>query len=216
MEGVTWTFYGPDAILLRFDVGRDSRSKLVAMSARLEELPPRGLREFVHGFASLLLIFDSSARKTLAARAPAIVADLARAKTPPQGKPRVFEIPVRYTGEDLEWVAQQTGLSVDQVIKLHSRPLYTVALLGFSPGFPYLAPLHKRLQLPRRPEPRPRVLAGSVGIGGEHTGIYTIPSPGGWHILGQTDVQLFNPAVAGPFLLRAGDRVKFKPIGVGQ
>jgi inhibitor of KinA len=128
---------------------------------------------------------------------------------------RVVRIPVCYGGAggpDLEWVAAHTGLSVDEVVARHCAPAYRVHMLGFTPGFPYLGGMDPRLACPRLDAPRPRVVAGSVGIGGEQTGVYPVPSPGGWRILGRTPLRLFDPAAARPFLLRAGDRVRFAPI----
>jgi len=98
---------------------------------------------------------------------------------------------------------------------LHCEPVYKVYCLGFAPGFPYLGDLNPRLHTPRLATPRTRVPAGSVAIGGEHTGIYSVESPGGWNIIGRTTVALFDPSrrdehdEAAAFLLRAGDRVKF-------
>ena len=125
----------------------------------------------------------------------------------------VKEIPVRYDGPDLERVAKIKGLSVAQVCELHAATIYKVYMLGFAPGFPYLGDLDKRLHTPRLASPRTRVPAGSVAIGGEHTGIYSVASPGGWNIIGHTVAKLFDPATdATPFLLQAGDRVRFVPV----
>jgi inhibitor of KinA len=121
---------------------------------------------------------------------------------------------VRYDGSDLERVAQANQLSVAQLCELHAAPVYKVYMLGFAPGFPYLGDLDPRLHTPRLPAPRARVAAGSVAIGGEHTGIYSVETPGGWNIIGRTPVKLFDPAREDEamFLLRAGDRVKFVPL----
>jgi KipI family sensor histidine kinase inhibitor len=124
------------------------------------------------------------------------------------------EIPVIYGGEDgpdLETVAEHTGKSVSEVIVEHSQVIYTVTALGFSPGFPYLTGLPASLQLPRHRTPRVTVPAGSVAIAGKQAGIYPTASPAGWHILGRTDVVLFDPAATPPTLLKAGDRVRFVP-----
>ncbi|HVE16363.1 MAG TPA: 5-oxoprolinase subunit PxpB, partial [Chthoniobacterales bacterium] len=129
----------------------------------------------------------------------------------------LHEIPVVYDGEDLAELAARHDLDVGEVIARHTAPIYDVVLLGFSPGFPYLAGLDPRLVTPRRASPRPKVPAGSVAIGGSHTGIYSIESPGGWHLLGTTPVRVFDPARREPgdeamFLLKAGDRVKFHSV----
>ncbi|MGL4399666.1 MAG: 5-oxoprolinase subunit PxpB [Luteolibacter sp.] len=128
----------------------------------------------------------------------------------PQGAE--IQIPVCYGGEygpDLEEVAERTGLPAEEVIALHAGTVYTVAAVGFSPGFPYLLGLPKRLWLPRRATPRLAVPAGSVAVAGGQAGIYPFTSPGGWQVLGRTAVSLFDASLPRPALLRAGDRVRF-------
>jgi KipI family sensor histidine kinase inhibitor len=98
------------------------------------------------------------------------------------------------------------------VIALHTAPLYRVQMLGFAPGFAYLAGLDVRIAMPRKATPRTRVPAGSVGIGGELTAVYPLDLPGGWHLIGRSPVRLFDPASERPSLLVAGDRVRFEPI----
>jgi KipI family sensor histidine kinase inhibitor len=126
--------------------------------------------------------------------------------------PRGHVIPVRYDGLDIDAVAAATGLSVSEVIARHTARTYTVDLLGFVPGFAYLSELDPSLQLPRRPEPRPRVKAGSVAIAAAQTAVYPLDTPGGWHIIGQTDTVMFDPARESPALLQAGDTVRFEPL----
>jgi inhibitor of KinA len=125
---------------------------------------------------------------------------------------REHRIPVVYAGQDLDAVASATKLTRAQVIELHSSVWYSVDLLGFVPGFAFLSEIDKRLELPRRPHPRPKVPAGSVAIARNQTGIYPFETPGGWHILGHTSVTLFDPNREEPSLLRAGDRVKFDAV----
>lgn len=125
-----------------------------------------------------------------------------------------WEIPVIYGGEDgpdLEEVARHTGKSVCEVIELHAAGVYTVAALGFSPGFPYLSGLPQDLHLPRKRTPRHAVPAGSVAIAGSQAGIYPNASPAGWHVLGRTNIPLFDPNAARPALFKPGDRVRFVP-----
>jgi len=132
---------------------------------------------------------------------------------------RRIEIPVHYggpAGRDLDEVARQTGLSREEVVRLHNAGEYTVYFLGFLPGFAYLGGMDKRLATPRRKEPRSAVPAGSVGIGGEQTGIYPSVSPGGWQIIGRTSLQLFDPARDPPSLLLPGDTVRFVNVGDSQ
>ena len=126
--------------------------------------------------------------------------------------PRNHLIPVRYNGMDLDSVAAATGLSAAEVIARHSGRAYTVDLLGFVPGWAYLSELDSSLQIPRRPEPRPRVPAGSVAIAAAQTGVYPLDTPGGWHIIGHTDTAMFDPTREPPALLRAGDTVRFERV----
>jgi KipI family sensor histidine kinase inhibitor len=127
---------------------------------------------------------------------------------------RLVEIGVRYDGEDLAEVAERLGLEVAEVVARHAAPTYTVACLGFSRGFPYLDGLDPTLRLPRRDTPRARVPAGSVAVAAEQAGIYPQTSPGGWHLLGRTDLPLFDPDREPPGLLAPGDRVRFVPLDV--
>lgn len=125
---------------------------------------------------------------------------------------RLVEIPVAYGGEfgpDLADVAAHTGLTPAEVVRRHSGGEYIVYLLGFLPGFAFMGGLPPELATPRRAEPRTAVPARSVGIGGEQTGIYPLVSPGGWQLIGQTSLALFDPTAASPTLLRPGDRVRF-------
>ncbi|HKR09379.1 MAG TPA: 5-oxoprolinase subunit PxpB [Gemmatimonadaceae bacterium] len=123
-------------------------------------------------------------------------------------------IPVRYDGMDLNAVASACGITAADVISLHSGRTYTVDLLGFVPGWAYLSELDPRLQIERRPQPRPRVAAGSVAIAATQTGIYPLDTPGGWHIIGKTDTVMFDAQRDPPTLLKAGDTVQFESVRV--
>jgi len=129
---------------------------------------------------------------------------------------RGIEIPVRYGGADgcdLDDVARHTGLAAEEVIRLHHTGQYTVYFLGFLPGFAYLGGMDRRLATPRRKEPRLAVPAGSLGIGGEQTGVYPSTSPGGWQLIGRTSLRLFDPARDPASLLLPGDTVRFVSVG---
>lgn len=127
---------------------------------------------------------------------------------------REVAIPVVYggsAGPDLAVVASHSGLTPQQVVDAHASAQYMVYFIGFLPGFPYMAGLDARLHTPRRAEPRVAVPAGSVGIGGSQTGVYPFTSPGGWQLIGKTDITLFNPQNQPPGFLRPGDSVRFVP-----
>jgi 5-oxoprolinase (ATP-hydrolysing) subunit B len=130
---------------------------------------------------------------------------------------REVEIAVQYGGEfgpDLDVVAKHTGFSAKEVVERHAAGEYVVFFLGFQPGFAYMGGLEEQLHTPRRREPRLEVPAGSVGIGGAQTGIYPATSPGGWQLIGRTDLALFDPARTPPTLLQPGDRVRFIVAGI--
>lgn len=125
---------------------------------------------------------------------------------------RLIEIPVHYGGEfgeDLFDVAKFHQTTAEEIVRRHTSPIYTVFMMGFQPGFPYLGGLPENLHTPRRDQPRTKVPAGSVGIGGSQTGIYPFTSPGGWQLLGRTEIPLFDIKQTPPVLLMAGDNVKF-------
>lgn len=121
-------------------------------------------------------------------------------------------IDVVYDGEDLADIADMTGMSVDEVIATHSGTAYTVAFLGFAPGFAYLTGLDERLHLPRRPSPRTKVPRGSVAMAGPFTAVYPHDSPGGWQLLGRSDALLWDLERPEPSLLRPGMKVRFQAV----
>ncbi|WP_201006441.1 5-oxoprolinase subunit PxpB [Paenibacillus glycanilyticus] len=135
------------------------------------------------------------------------------------GKGRRFDLPVYYGGQygpDLEESAESSGLTAAEFVEEHSRVEYTVAMIGFMPGFPYMSGLPENLEQPRKAVPRAIVPAGSVGIAGKQTGIYPLASPGGWQIVGYTPIHMFDKERSEPVLLRAGDRVRFIPVTGGD
>lgn len=133
----------------------------------------------------------------------------------PLPQPRIISLPVCYGGEygpDLEALAELCGKTPEEVIRIHSTAEYVVYMMGFAPGFPYLGGLPNEIAAPRLATPRSLVPAGSVGIAGEQTGVYPIATPGGWRIIGRTPIPLYDPTRNPPVLLKAGDRLRFRPI----
>ena len=215
---------GEDALLLRLGdaIDADTNARVHALAARIAAERPDWLRDLVPAYASLALFVDASAfgnDDDPLAQVERWIEHLQQqeqqsAFAVAQG--RLHEIPVRYGGEhgpDLDAVAEHAGLRPRDVIELHAEAEYRVAMLGFAPGFPYLLGLNPRLEMPRLSTPRQRVEAGSVGIGGAQAGIYPRPGPGGWRIIGRSEVVLFDPARASPSLLAPGDRLRFVPTG---
>ena len=177
------------------------------LHAALRELDPPGVVELVPAYRTVLIVADpgqAEALDDLAARLPDLELPPAEAVAG-----ETVEIPVRYDGEDLPEVAGLTGLEPEEVVRRHTAPEYTVAFLGFSPGFPYLVGLDPALEVPRRDTPRTSIPAGSVGLAGNQTGIYPTATPGGWQLIGRTEVTLFDPARDPPALLAPGTRLRF-------
>lgn len=186
----------------------EANARMLALARALLAHPLPGVTDVVPGYVKLYLEYDAD--RLSRRRVERWVRQHLRALPDgPMGKE--VEIPVRYDGPDLAWVAEQTGLSVDAVIRLHSQAPYRVFATGFTPGFPFLGPLPERLRLPRRQTPRARVPAHSVAIAGHQSGIYPLPSPGGWHLIGTALIQVYNPHREPVFLLEAGDQVRFVP-----
>jgi KipI family sensor histidine kinase inhibitor len=131
------------------------------------------------------------------------------APTSPAGN--AVEVPTRYDGPDLQDTAARSGISVEELVALHSRREYRAFFLGFLPGFAYCGLLDPRIVAPRLERPRERVPAGSVAIADGQTAIYPLESPGGWRLIGRTDLALFDVAKDPPALIRPGDRVRFVP-----
>lgn len=220
LAGVSIEALAEDAWLLRFGDTIDAavNDRVHAVAARLQA----SLRdvECVPAYASLLLRFDVAQwldddGRFAAERLRASVAAAWDARSSAEKAPRGVKIPVCYGGDagvDLHEVAAHARMSADEVVKRHVAALYRVAMLGFAPGFPYLLGLDPALAVPRRSNPRTRVPAGSVAIGGQQTGIYPQALPGGWHLIGRTPMRLFDLAAASPSLLQPGDHVRFRAI----
>ncbi|MFC5591967.1 5-oxoprolinase subunit PxpB [Sporosarcina soli] len=132
---------------------------------------------------------------------------------------RTITIPVYYGdefGPDLAYVAESNGLSIEEVIRIHSENEYLVYMIGFAPGFPFMGGMNEAIATPRRETPRLSIPSGSVGIAGKQTGVYPMETPGGWQIIGRTPKKLFLPDLSPPSLLRSGDKIKFVPITIEE
>lgn len=195
--------------------GTDPRSRLeliLKLAGILERERIPEVRDVVSSFSSVAVHFDPSDGEL-------VLSWLTDLPPPPPGfaetnEVRLLDVPVVYGGQhgpDLAAVAKALGRSEEEVVKLHSGADYTVAALGFSPGFPYLMGLPEELRLPRLASPR-RVAAGSVAVAGDQAGVYPFDSQGGWHVLGATGLVLFDPYRSEPSLLKPGDRVRFVPV----
>jgi len=188
-------------------------SVLALFRALLVERDPQ-IRNLHPAYASLLIDFDPL-RITHAEMEHRVRQMMETDPAGEQASARTVTIPVCYDadiGPDLTDVASRHGISVDEVVHLHTSATYLVYFLGFSPGFAYLGGLDPRLHTARLATPRKRVSAGSVGIAGEQTGVYPIDSAGGWRLIGRTPLRMFDPLADPPSLLQPGDRVCFRAI----
>lgn len=206
---------GDSAISITFGTERSAallaRIHAAAAVLRIANLP--AVQDVVPSYLSIGVFYDCLERsydelaRELIARCESSVR--AGASSAP-GREHVIR--ARYDGIDLPEVAAATGLSSNEVVARHSGRVYRVDIIGFVPGFAYLSELDASLELPRRAEPRPRIAAGSIAIAGLQTAVYPLVTPGGWHIIGNTDAVMFDPLRAEPSLLSAGDTVRFEPV----
>jgi antagonist of KipI len=209
---------GEQGLVVEFGDGIDQAvNRRVNCLARLlagEEID--GLLETAPTYRSLMIFFDPLriARSELIALVRELL-DFSGGGSPVAVTGRTIQVPVCYGGEfgpDLDFVAEFNGISSEEVVRIHCEAGYPVYMLGFLPGFPYLGEVPERISAPRLGNPRLTVPAGSVGIAGRQSGIYPIQSPGGWRIIGRTPLRLFDPGSSRPFLMAAGDTVKFEPV----
>lgn len=207
---------GDACVSLQFAAAIDPavNATCIALAESLERLAIRGVRDVVPTYNAVTVHFDSLVTDRQALNE--LLGELADAVAPPEdAASRTIEIPVTYGGEagpDLAAVAAFANCSEADVVRLHARASYRVYMLGFLPGFAYLGTVDARIAMPRLDTPRLRVAAGSIGIAGSQTGIYPCETPGGWRIIGRTTVKIFDATRPEPFLLKAGDRVKFVPV----
>lgn len=205
--------YGDRAVLVELDDLHQALAFHALFGAAPQQVP--GLLDVVPGARTVLLVADSP-RGLAAVRERALQALASLGTGAARGgdasaaaADQVVEIPVHYDGEDLAEVAALTGLSVTDVVSAHTGTPWRVGFVGFAPGFAYLVDGDPRLRVPRRVTPRPRVPAGAVGLADEFSGIYPRRSPGGWQLLGHTDLALWDLDEDPPALLRPGLWVRF-------
>lgn len=204
--------------------------KVIALQKRIKSLALPGIIELVPCYCTLTIYFDPFTLKKHFPKSPKSVSENLSGhiqeiishwnpEIQENTTSKLLEIPVCYDtkyGLDLEEVALYHNTTVAKIIEQHTATIYTVFMVGFLPGFPYLGILPESLATPRKKQPRLKMPAGAVAIGGNQTGIYPIESPGGWNIIGQTPLKIFDEKRSNPFLLQAGNQVKFVPISVEE
>ena len=200
-------------VVLGEGISRELSQRATSVARALMERQIRGVNEIVPSYASVGIYYDSLAlgfAELIDRIRPVVQSPIENANDASEA--RTIRIPVRYDGEDLSDVAEKTGRSEADVIRLHSEREYYCYVIGFVPGWAYLGDIDPSLMLPRRSAPRKKVKPGSVAIAETQTGVYPFATPGGWHLIGSTETKMFDPDREQPALLRVGDRVVFDQI----
>lgn len=211
---------GDSAVIIEWNIPPtpDLNRYITGLKSRLEQCAIGGIAEIVPAYSTLLVYYDPAVVEysLLAAEINRALPDNSSDIRKLHGNKTVV-IPVFYGaqyGPDLGFIAEAKNLAEEDVIRIHCDPVYYVYMIGFLPGFPYLGFVDHSISMGRKNQPREMVPAGSVGIAGRQTGIYSLASPGGWQIIGRTPIKLFR-AEGSRFLLSVGDRVVFEPVGDG-
>ncbi|MEO6654625.1 MAG: 5-oxoprolinase subunit PxpB [Pyrinomonadaceae bacterium] len=213
---------GDSALTVEFGkaVSPSLNKEAIALSTFFENDPFPGFGESVPGYASATIFYDLVAvRRAFPDFSTAFEAvqhlaleTLNQLDLSNEGAARHIEIPVHFDNEsalDLDYLTEASGLSPGKVIEIFTASTYRVFMLGFLPGFSYMGEVDDRIATPRKPSPRLRVPKGSVGIAGKQTGVYSLESPGGWQIIGRTDIEMFTRDAQSPSYLNPGDEVRF-------
>ncbi len=214
-----YQYFGEGAILISWPNVIDQKTSfdIVRFNQKIQSLIPQLILETVTTYCSLTvyLTFGADRNRLISKLKEIYQSNAAHQKI----NPTLWKVPVCYDlsfALDLENLAAQKKLSIEQLIDYHSKPTYTVDFLGFLPGFPYLSGLNPILNTPRLSSPRAHIEKGSVAIGGKQTGIYPVNSPGGWHIVGKTPKSFFDVSKTPPGFIQPLDKIKFYPISLEE
>ena len=204
---------GDSVLLVQFgeEIDIAVNRRVHSLAALIKRSPLDGVTETVPAYTALAIHYNPLLLTYEAIHAW-VRGKLERMEEVNTKKPRKLEIPVRYGGEygvDLQFVADFHRPQIEDVIRIHNDKTYTIYMMGFTPGFPYMGKLDDAIITPRLETPRTRVPAGTVAIAGSQTGIYPIDSPGGWRLIGHTSLRLFDPESEFPFLFSPGDEIRF-------
>ena len=196
------------------EISNECNRRVHSLHKAIERKHLPGVVDLIPTYRSLLVEYDAT--QVSYADINARLVDIrAGAAEIPEEDATIVHLPVLYGGEfgpDLEFVARNAGMDIDEVIDLHSGTEYPVYMMGFTPGFPYLGGMSESIATPRLSTPRGIIPAGSVGIAEAQTGVYPIESPGGWRLIGRTPLRLFDVTRTPPSLIDAGDCVRFVPL----
>ncbi|WP_078594345.1 5-oxoprolinase subunit PxpB [Evansella clarkii] len=220
MEKQRFSPMGDSAVRVSFGEGisKEINNRIRGFAELLRKAGIKGIREWTPSYTAVTVYYDPCEKKysEITAELEELYRKLEETELPPAK--RVI-VPVCYEGEfapDLEDVANHNGLSTDEVVSIHKGGDYLIYMLGFTPGFPYMGGMAPKIATPRLEVPRSHVPAGSVGIAGEQTGIYSLDTPGGWRIIGRTPLVLYDSKRENPSLFEAGDHVSFRAISTEE
>ena len=207
---------GDRAIVIELgdEISIECNRRVHSMHRAIARQRPPGIVDLIPTYRSLLVEYDAT-QFSYADMKARLVDVRGSADEMSEDDTAVVHLPVLYGGgygPDLEFVARNAGMNIQEVVDLHSGTEYPVYMMGFTPGFPYLGGMSERIATPRLSTPRGAIPAGSVGIAEAQTGVYPIESPGGWRLIGRTPLRLFDVARTPPSLIDAGDRVRFVPL----
>ncbi|WP_043929775.1 5-oxoprolinase subunit PxpB [Bacillus sp. EB01] len=231
-ENLTYIFHplGDQAVVIELgeDINEETQQKVQLVTSFLDRNMESWMIEYIPAFTTVTVFYDpvevvykfrGKSRLPYDIVCFQLKKLLGKISSSEETLQRTIEIPVCYGGEmgpDLPFVAKHNGLSQEEVIHIHSAGDYTVFMIGFAPGFPFIGGMSEKIAAPRRDNPRIKIPPRTVGIAGKQTGVYPIETPGGWQLIGRTPIELFRSENEPPTLLRAGDKVKFIPISIEE
>lgn len=210
---LTYKPFGPSAILIEWpaQIDEDIIRNIAAFERSIQK--KENISDTIIAYNSLTICYNREVNFDI--EITQLQKQYEEVKPLQDAKSKIWQIPVCYHpdfGLDLEEIARVKKISAEELVRLHTAPDYLVYFIGFQPGFLYLGGLDEKIQLPRRANPRLRIEKGSVGIGGEQTGVYPMDSAGGWNIVGKSPVDFFDITNPKPCFAKAGDRIKFTAI----
>lgn len=217
---LTYRTYGERSILVEWpaEINENTLLDVLNFKTKIEKYIFESKIKVTSAYNSLLITYDSTI-DNINSEILTLKSLYSEKKGVERSSFKLWKIPVCYDNEfamDLDEISVQKNLTKKEIIRLHSEGIYTVFFIGFLPGFLYLGGLDEKLYVPRKPSPRLKITKGAVAIGGNQTGIYPNESPGGWNIIGNTPITLFDASKNIPCFARAGDKIQFVPIGIKE